>query len=60
MCAERTVIEIDFVPYLVASVCEMQTVPGSISRRIKLEQINDGFAAPKSGAPVRQLIDFAV
>jgi S-(hydroxymethyl)glutathione dehydrogenase / alcohol dehydrogenase len=31
-----------------------------ISGRIKLEQINDGFAALKSGAPVRQLIDFAV
>jgi S-(hydroxymethyl)glutathione dehydrogenase/alcohol dehydrogenase len=30
-----------------------------ISGRIKLEQINDGFAALKSGAPVRQLIDFA-
>ena len=31
-----------------------------ISGRIKLDQINDGFAALKSGAPVRQLIDFAV
>jgi S-(hydroxymethyl)glutathione dehydrogenase / alcohol dehydrogenase len=30
-----------------------------ISGRIKLDQINDGFAALKSGAPVRQLIDFA-
>jgi len=30
-----------------------------ISGRLKLEQINDGFAALKSGAPVRQLIDFA-
>jgi S-(hydroxymethyl)glutathione dehydrogenase/alcohol dehydrogenase len=30
-----------------------------ISGKIKLEQINDGFAALKSGAPVRQLIDFA-
>ena len=30
-----------------------------ISGRIKLEQINDGFAALKSGAPVRQLIEFA-
>jgi S-(hydroxymethyl)glutathione dehydrogenase/alcohol dehydrogenase len=30
-----------------------------ISGRIKLEQINDGFAALKSGAPVRQVIDFA-
>jgi S-(hydroxymethyl)glutathione dehydrogenase/alcohol dehydrogenase len=30
-----------------------------ISGRIKLNQINDGFAALKSGAPVRQLIDFA-
>ncbi len=30
-----------------------------ISGRITLEQINDGFAALKSGAPVRQLIDFA-
>jgi S-(hydroxymethyl)glutathione dehydrogenase/alcohol dehydrogenase len=29
-----------------------------ISGRIKLDQINDGFAALKSGAPVRQLIDF--
>jgi Zn-dependent alcohol dehydrogenase len=26
---------------------------------LKLEQINDGFAALKSGAPVRQLIEFA-
>ncbi len=31
-----------------------------ISGRIKLGEINDGFAALKSGAPVRQLIDFAV
>ncbi len=30
-----------------------------ISGRIKLDQINDGFTALKSGAPVRQLIDFA-
>src|SRR6266480_3181314 len=30
-----------------------------ISGRIKLDQVNDGFAALKSGAPVRQLIDFA-
>jgi S-(hydroxymethyl)glutathione dehydrogenase/alcohol dehydrogenase len=30
-----------------------------ISGKLKLEQINDGFAALKSGAPVRQLIDFA-
>jgi S-(hydroxymethyl)glutathione dehydrogenase / alcohol dehydrogenase len=30
-----------------------------ISGRIKLDQINEGFAALKSGAPVRQLIDFA-
>jgi S-(hydroxymethyl)glutathione dehydrogenase/alcohol dehydrogenase len=30
-----------------------------ISGRIKLEQINDGFAALKSGAPVRQVIQFA-
>src|SRR5580700_4522186 len=30
-----------------------------ISGRITLDQINDGFAALKSGAPVRQLIDFA-
>jgi S-(hydroxymethyl)glutathione dehydrogenase/alcohol dehydrogenase len=30
-----------------------------ISGRLKLEQINDGFDALKSGAPVRQLIDFA-
>jgi S-(hydroxymethyl)glutathione dehydrogenase/alcohol dehydrogenase len=30
-----------------------------ISGKIKLEQINAGFAALKSGAPVRQLIDFA-
>jgi S-(hydroxymethyl)glutathione dehydrogenase/alcohol dehydrogenase len=29
-----------------------------ISGRIKLEQINEGFAKLKSGAPVRQLIDF--
>ena len=31
-----------------------------ISGKLKLEQINEGFAAMKSGAPVRQLIDFAV
>ena len=30
-----------------------------ISGRIKLDQINEGFAALKSGAPVRQVIDFA-
>jgi S-(hydroxymethyl)glutathione dehydrogenase / alcohol dehydrogenase len=30
-----------------------------ISGRIKLEEINDGFAKLKSGAPVRQLIEFA-
>ena len=30
-----------------------------ISGRLKLDQINDGFAALKSGAPVRQVIDFA-
>ena len=30
-----------------------------ISGWIKLDQINDGFAALKSGAPVRQLIEFA-
>src|SRR5262245_61626086 len=30
-----------------------------ISGRIKLGQINEGFAAMKSGAPVRQMIDFA-
>ena len=30
-----------------------------ISGKLKLEQINDGFAALKSGAPVRQLIEFA-
>ncbi len=29
-----------------------------ISGRIKLDQVNDGFAALKSAAPVRQLIDF--
>jgi S-(hydroxymethyl)glutathione dehydrogenase / alcohol dehydrogenase len=29
-----------------------------ISGRIKLSEINEGFAALKSGAPVRQLIDF--
>src|SRR5215469_2214674 len=29
-----------------------------ISGKLKLDQINDGFAALKSGAPVRQLIDF--
>jgi S-(hydroxymethyl)glutathione dehydrogenase/alcohol dehydrogenase len=29
-----------------------------ISGRIKLEQVNEGFANLKSGAPVRQLIDF--
>jgi S-(hydroxymethyl)glutathione dehydrogenase / alcohol dehydrogenase len=31
-----------------------------ISGRIKLEGINEGFANLKSGAPVRQLIDFGV
>ena len=31
-----------------------------ISGRIALGQINEGFAALKSGAPVRQLIDFGV
>jgi S-(hydroxymethyl)glutathione dehydrogenase / alcohol dehydrogenase len=31
-----------------------------ISGRIKLDQINEGFADLKSGAPVRQLIDFGV
>ena len=30
-----------------------------ISGRIKLGQINEGFAALKSGAPVREIIDFA-
>jgi S-(hydroxymethyl)glutathione dehydrogenase/alcohol dehydrogenase len=30
-----------------------------ISGKIKLEQINEGFAALKSATPVRQLIDFA-
>jgi S-(hydroxymethyl)glutathione dehydrogenase / alcohol dehydrogenase len=30
-----------------------------ISGKLKLVQINEGFAALKSGAPVRQLIDFA-
>ena len=29
-----------------------------ISGRIRLDEINQGFAALKSGAPVRQLIDF--
>jgi S-(hydroxymethyl)glutathione dehydrogenase/alcohol dehydrogenase len=31
-----------------------------ISGKLRLDQINDGFAALKSAAPVRQLIDFAV
>ena len=31
-----------------------------ITGRIKLDEINEGFAALKSAAPVRQLIDFAV
>jgi S-(hydroxymethyl)glutathione dehydrogenase / alcohol dehydrogenase len=31
-----------------------------ISSTIKLEQINEGFANLKSGAPVRELIDFGV
>ena len=31
-----------------------------ISGRLKLNEINDGFAALKSAAPVRQLIDYAV
>jgi len=30
-----------------------------ISGRLKLSEIKDGFAALKSGAPVRQVIDFA-
>jgi S-(hydroxymethyl)glutathione dehydrogenase / alcohol dehydrogenase len=30
-----------------------------ISGRIRLDQINEGFAALKSGASVRQVIDFA-
>ena len=30
-----------------------------ISGRIRLDEINDGFARLKSGAPVRQLIDFS-
>ena len=30
-----------------------------ISGRIKLDKINEGFAALKTGAPVRQVIDFA-
>ncbi len=30
-----------------------------ISGKLRLDQINEGFAALKSGAPVRQLIDFA-
>jgi S-(hydroxymethyl)glutathione dehydrogenase/alcohol dehydrogenase len=30
-----------------------------ISGRIQLAEINDGFAKLKSGAPVRQVIDFA-
>jgi S-(hydroxymethyl)glutathione dehydrogenase / alcohol dehydrogenase len=31
-----------------------------ISGKLRLDQINEGFAALKSAAPVRQLIDFAV
>ena len=31
-----------------------------ISGRLKLGEVNDGFAALKSGEPVRQLIDFAI
>jgi len=31
-----------------------------ISGRLRLDQINEGFAALKSAAPVRQLIDFAL
>ena len=31
-----------------------------ISGRLRLEEINDGFARLKSGAPVRQLIDYGV
>jgi S-(hydroxymethyl)glutathione dehydrogenase / alcohol dehydrogenase len=31
-----------------------------ISGKLKLDQINEGFAALKSGAPVRQLVDFAM
>jgi Zn-dependent alcohol dehydrogenase len=35
------------------------TLDHLISGRIKLDQTNDGFAALKSGAPVRQLLEFA-
>ena len=31
-----------------------------ISGKLKVDQINEGFAALKSGTPVRQLIDFAI
>ena len=31
-----------------------------ISGKLRLDQINEGFAALKSGTPVRQLIDFAI
>ena len=31
-----------------------------ISGRLRLDQINEGFTALKSAAPVRQLIDFGV
>ena len=31
-----------------------------ISGKLKLDQINEGFAALQSGTPVRQLIDFAI
>ena len=31
-----------------------------ISGKIQLDQINDGFTQLKSGAPVRNLIDFGV
>jgi S-(hydroxymethyl)glutathione dehydrogenase/alcohol dehydrogenase len=31
-----------------------------ISGKLKLDQINEGFTALKSGTPVRQLIDFAI
>ena len=31
-----------------------------ISGKLKLDQINEGFAALKSGTPVRQLVDFAI
>jgi Zn-dependent alcohol dehydrogenase len=42
------------------ALCQVRKGPlPRLPGRLKLDQINDGFARLKSGAPVRQLIDFA-